>query len=276
MTTVGIATGAGRGMGLACARRMAALVDTLLLVDRDETSVTAAAKELADSGAAVEPFVADVTDPERLARLAGRVRETGTLRAVAHAAGISPTMADWRQVLTVDLVGTALLCAALRPLAVAGTATVCFASMAPLLATAELAADVTAVLDDPLAERFADRLRDAVGPAVEDSGIAYAWAKHGVHRLVRAEAVRLGPAGARICSVSPGIIDTPQGRQEAASHPTMDRLVGLTPLRRAGEPGEVAAVVAFLLSAEASFVNGTDILIDGGVVAAVRSQPPRA
>ena len=276
MTTVGIATGAGRGMGLACARRMAALVDTLLLVDRDETSVTAAAKELADSGAAVEPFVADVTDRECLARLAGRVRETGTLRAVAHAAGISPTMADWRQVLTVDLVGTALLCAALRPLAVAGTATVCFASMAPLLATAELAADVTAVLDDPLAERFADRLRDAVGPAVEDSGIAYAWAKHGVHRLVRAEAVRLGPAGARICSVSPGIIDTPQGRQEAASHPTMDRLVGLTPLRRAGEPGEVAAVVAFLLSAEASFVNGTDILIDGGVVAAVRSQPPRA
>jgi NAD(P)-dependent dehydrogenase (short-subunit alcohol dehydrogenase family) len=276
MTTVGIATGAGRGMGLACARRMAALVDTLLLVDRDETSVTAAAKELADSGAAVEPFVADVTDPERLARLADRVRETGTLRAVAHAAGISPTMADWRQVLTVDLVGTALLCAALRPLAVAGTATVCFASMAPLLATAELAADVTAVLDDPLAERFADRLRDAVGPAVEDSGIAYAWAKHGVHRLVRAEAVRLGPAGARICSVSPGIIDTPQGRQEAASHPTMDRLVGLTPLRRAGEPGEVAAVVAFLLSAEASFVNGTDILIDGGVVAAVRSQLPRA
>ena len=189
MTTVGIATGAGRGMGLACARRMAALVDTLLLVDRDETSVTAAAKELADSGAAVEPFVADVTDPERLARLAGRVRETGTLRAVAHAAGISPTMADWRQVLTVDLVGTALLCAALRPLAVAGTATVCFASMAPLLATAELAADVTAVLDDPLAERFADRLRDAVGPAVEDSGIAYAWAKHGVHRFVQQEEI---------------------------------------------------------------------------------------
>jgi NAD(P)-dependent dehydrogenase (short-subunit alcohol dehydrogenase family) len=269
MTTVGVATGAGRGMGLACARRMAGLVDTLLLVDMDEASVTAAARELVDAGASAEPFVADITDRSSLARLAGRITETGTLRAVAHAAGISPTMADWRRVLAVDLAGTALLGDALRPLAVPGTATVCFASMAPLLATTELAADVAAILDDPLDERFASRLREAVGPSVEDSGIAYAWAKRGVHRFVQAEAVRLGPAGARICSVSPGIIDTPQGQQEAAAHPTMERLVRLTPLRRTGLAEEVAAVVAFLLSDEASFVNGTDILIDGGVVAAI-------
>jgi len=187
-------------------------VDTLLLVDRDEASVTAAARELAGSGAAAEPFVADVTDRESLAGLTGQVREAGTLRAVARDAGISPTMADWRRVLAVDLVGTALLCDALRPLAVPGTATVCFASMAPLLATTEL-------------------------------------------------------AGARTRAI-------PRGVRRRRAHLTMGRLVQLTPLRRAGLRGEFAAVVAFLLSDEAAFVNGTDILIDGAVIAAARDQRP--
>jgi NAD(P)-dependent dehydrogenase (short-subunit alcohol dehydrogenase family) len=166
LATVGIATGAGRAMGLACARRMTALADTLVLVDRDEASVTAAAQELTASGlgAAAEPFVLDITDRDGLERLAARVRGLGTLRAVAHAAGISSTMAYWRRILTVDLVGTAMLAEALRPLATSGTAMVCFASMAPLLAGAEPAPAVAEVLDDPLGERFPDRLREALGP----------------------------------------------------------------------------------------------------------------
>ena len=270
--TVGVATGAGRGMGLACAQRLADMVDALVLVDLDEASVTAAAHDLSDSGRAglVEPFVLDVTDRDGLGRLGARVAELGTLRAVAHAAGISPTMADWRRIFGVDLVGTALLVEALRPLATAGTATVCFASMAPLLGIADPNPAADAALDAPLDEGLLDRVHDALGPAVEDTGVAYAWAKRGVHRFVQQEAVRLGPVGARICSVSPGIIDTPQGRQEAESHAFMQVLVERTPLGREGRPEELAAVVAFLLSDEAGFLTGIDVLVDGDVCAALR------
>jgi NAD(P)-dependent dehydrogenase (short-subunit alcohol dehydrogenase family) len=147
---------------------------------------------------------------------------------------------------------------------------VCFASMAPLLGIAEPNPDADAALDDPLDDRLLERIHGAVGPAVEDAGVAYAWAKRGVQRFVQQEAVRLGPVGARISSVSPGVIDTPQGRQEAESHPFMEVLVQRTPLGRVGRPEELAAVVAFLLSDEASFLTGVDVLVDGGVCAALR------
>jgi NAD(P)-dependent dehydrogenase (short-subunit alcohol dehydrogenase family) len=270
MATVGIATGAGRGMGLECARLLPGLVEHVILVDRDEPTVVKAAEELTAQGRSAEPFVLDVTDREGLGKLAARVAERGTLRAVAHAAGISPSMADWRRIFEVDLVGTALLAEALRPLATQGTATVCFASMASVLRPDTPGdADFDKLMADPLQDGFLDKIRQVAGPSIEDTGTAYSLAKRGVKVFVQREAVRLGSAGARIVSLSPGLIDTPQGRQEAEVHPSIGQMLAMTPLGRMGRPEEIAQVVTYALSDSASFLNGIDLLVDGGVIAAL-------
>lgn len=119
-------------------------------------------------------------------------------------------------------------------------------------------------------EEAAARIRESTGtkPAAIACHVGR-WAD--CDRLIEQTLERFGARGARICSVSPGIIATPQGQREAAVHPSMATLVRRTPLGREGSASEVAEVVAFLLSDAASFVSGIDVPVDGGVVAALRS-----
>ena len=173
---VGIVTGAARGMGRACARAWSQTWSTSCSRSTATSRAWPRPRRASRRPQRLEPFRLDVKDPEGVARLATRASELGTLRAVAHAAGVSPTMADWREIVAVDLVGTALLVDALFPLASAGTAIVCFASIAPLLAMGEADLPADVVLDDPLDGAFLDRIREAVGPEIEDSGMAYTWA----------------------------------------------------------------------------------------------------
>jgi NADP-dependent 3-hydroxy acid dehydrogenase YdfG len=119
---VAVVTGAASGMGRACSDALLDIADVLVLVDRDADQLRSAALALPDGSAVI--CVADVTDAEQLTAVSAQVQSLGTFRALAHAAGVSPTMAAWRAITEVDLVGTALVLEALRPLVRPGTAAV--------------------------------------------------------------------------------------------------------------------------------------------------------
>jgi len=265
-----VVTGAARGMGLACAQRLAGEGISLLVVDRDD-AVHEVAGGLAGDVASV---TCDVTDAGAVGELARRVGALGELGGLVHAAGVSPTMGDWRRMFTVDLVGTALVVDALRPLARVGAAAVCFASTAAHLLPEPAGHPLDAVIDEPLAPDLLDRLLATAPDVVTDPGAAYSWAKRGVVRLVEREAAAWGASGARINSVSPGIIDTPMGRRELEHQPMMGMMLDYTPLARQGTAEDVASVVAFLLSDAAAYVTGTDVRVDGGVVPTLRRAMP--
>ena len=245
-----VVTGAARGVGRACVDRLRDEADRLLAVDLEAPGIEG-----------VEGIACDVSDPDAVARVANRARELGSFWSLVHAAGISPTMADPRRVFEVDLVGTQLLLDAFEPLVEAGSSAVCFASSAAYQVTM-LGPDpeLDAFVEDPMANDFLDR----AAARFDDSGLAYAWAKRGVIRATARAAVTWGRRGGRVNSISPGLIDTGMGRQEFEAQPIMQVMLDNTPVGRLGQSEEVAALVAFLVSDDASFISGIDILIDGG------------
>jgi NAD(P)-dependent dehydrogenase (short-subunit alcohol dehydrogenase family) len=269
-----VITGAAGAMGLACARALAAR-GPLLLVDLAGERLERACAELSSEGATVRMQACDVTSPGDVGAVADRVRVMGRFRALVHAAGVSPVMADGRRVLDVDLVGSVRMTDALFPLVGPGSSAILIGSIAGY---SEVKPEVEVLLDDPLADGFFEAVEQALGASL-DGAAAYVLAKRGVARLAERLAGPWGAKGGRTIAIAPGLIDTPMGRMELERQPVMPLMVEVTPVKRRGQklpgrPGDIAAAVAFLTSDEAGFISGCDIRIDGGLVGVGKHMAP--
>jgi NAD(P)-dependent dehydrogenase (short-subunit alcohol dehydrogenase family) len=266
-------TGAAGGMGRACARLMGAQ-DDLVLTDVTAASLDKFTDELRTDGYNVVAQAGDMSDDASIASLVKEVSAGGAPFAVVHTAGLSPSLADWQAIMQVNLVATEKLLRALEPALVPGTALVLIASSAGHMFPPM--PEVEAVLAEPLAPTFMATIEGMInhmGGANSPGGmggISYSLSKKAVHNICTSRGVAWGPKGVRITSISPGMIATPMGKSEIANTSGAQQLLDATPVGRVGTAMDIALAAQFLCSSAASFISGTDLLVDGGGTAGMK------
>ena len=260
-----ILTGAGQ-IGMAIARRMG-YGKKIVIGDKNPDNAQAVAKIMNDAGYDTDAVEMDLSSRESIKNLIAKAQEYGDITMLVNAAGVSPSQAPVEAILKVDLYGTAVLLEEVGKVIREGGVGVTISSQSghrmPALTPEE---------DEQLACTPAEDLLklDILQPEnIRDTLHAYQMAKRCNEKRVMAESVKWGEKGARINSISPGIIVTPLAIDEfnGSRGDFYKNMFAKCPAGRPGTADEVANVAELLMSDKGAFITGADFLIDGGATA---------
>ena len=260
--------GAG-SMGTAIARRIAA-GKTILLGDISEQNLERVANDLRTSGYAVETMTVNALDKTSVEAFAEKAASLGPVKYFIDTAGASPNQTSPEHILELDMVGTGYAVDAFGRVMAPGGAGLIISSqtgyMYPIPNDVELQ-----LVNTPTEELKNVKFIQEV--AMQNSGLAYMIAKRMNHlQAQRAAATSWCKRRARINTISPGVIVTPLAYDEFnANGEGYQAMIDASAARRTGTSDEIAEAAAFLLGGHARFITGTDLLIDGGVIASIRT-----
>lgn len=265
MKDVVVLTGAGQ-IGMAIARRVG-YGKKIVVGDKNLENAKAIAKIMEDAGYDVIPVATDISSRESILNLIAEAQKYGEIEMLINAAGVSPSQAPIEAILKVDLYGTAVLLEEVGKVIKAGGVGVTISSQSGHRMPA-----LSAVVDEQLAITPTEELLEleVLQPEnIRDTLHAYQMAKRCNEKRVMSESVKWGAKGARVNSISPGIIVTPLAIDEF-NGPRGDFYKNMFAKCPAGRPGtadEIANVAELLMGEKGSFITGADFLIDGGATA---------
>lgn len=260
MDNIYVITGGSGGIGLESAKQFKD--GTVIIADINEEALAKGKAELEALGIKAETAICDVTNQEQVNEVAKKAASMGKIKGVVHTAGISPSAKNCVLIMKIDLVGTENIIEGFYPVLEEGSSLTMIASMMGHIVPPNPAYDdlMTNCKDDGFMDKILPFLND-------DPSNAYNFSKRGVILLSKKWLVKFGEKKIRINTVSPGVIETQMALDAARDYPEqLKYMESLTALKRNGKPDDIAKAVKFLASDEASFVTGTDLLVDGGLI----------